>query len=70
MVLYAHNNELPNPGNTMDLKELLGKLDVLYCIDVGHFWWRKIGCVFILFVQNASNGQIGKSKVISMQSAL
>lgn len=64
MVLYAHNNELPNPGNTMDLKELLGKL------DVGHFWWRKIGCVFILFVQNAFNGQIGKSKVISMQSAL
>ena len=65
MVLYARNSELPNPGNAMDLKELLGKL------DVGHFWWRKIGCVFILFnVQNPFNGQIGKSKVISMQSTL
>ena len=32
MVLCACNSELPNPGNTMDLKELLGKL------DVGHFW--------------------------------
>lgn len=52
MVLYARNTELPNPGNAMDLKELLGKL------DVGHFWWRKIGCVFILFnVQNPFNGQ-------------